>query len=43
MILPNQHGFVKKRSTLTNLAALSQFISATLDERGQDDVIYTRF
>lgn len=39
----NQHGFVKNRSTTSNLACLTQFISEELDAGGQVDVIYTDF
>lgn len=38
-----QHGFMEKRSTVSNLACLSQFISDSLDNRGQVDVVYTDF
>ena len=34
---------MQKKSTTTNLACLSQFISESLDEIGQIDVIYTDF
>lgn len=39
----NQHGFVEKRSTVTNLAVFTQFASDVLDSHGQLDVIYTDF
>lgn len=38
---PDQHGFVRGRSTITNLACKSQFICESLDGGGQVDVIYT--
>lgn len=38
-----QHGFLPGRSTITNLAVLSQFVAETLDEQGQVDVVYTDF
>lgn len=40
-ISPSQHGFMKSRSTTTNLVQIAQYISEVLDERGQVDVIYT--
>ena len=39
----DQHGFVEKRSTVTNLSCFSQFATEILDQRGQLDVIYTDF
>lgn len=38
-----QHGFVSHRSTVTNLAIFTQFVSHAIDESGQVDVIYTDF
>lgn len=38
-----QHGFIRSKSTVTNLVSISQFISCELDKRGQVDVIYTDF
>lgn len=38
-----QHGFMPKRSTVTNLAIFSQFTAAAIDSRSQVDVIYTDF
>lgn len=40
---PLQHGFVRGRSTATNLMCLTQSIAETLDNSGQVDVIYTDF
>lgn len=40
---PFQHGFVRKRSTVTNLVAFTQFVSEVLDRNGQVDVNYTDF
>ena len=40
-ISPYQHGFMEKRSTISNLTCITQFISDTLDSQGQVDVIYT--
>nr|CAI5827926.1 unnamed protein product [Callosobruchus analis] len=42
-ITVSQHGFVTERSTVTNLACLTQFISEKLDNLSQVDVIYTDF
>lgn len=38
-----QHGFMEKRSTVTNLALITQDISETIDAQGQVDVVYTDF
>ena len=38
-----QHGFVPKRSTSTNLAVYHSFVSMTLDEGLQVDTVYTDF
>jgi len=38
-----QHGFVKGRSTVTNLTLITDFIARTLDRGGQVDVMYTGF
>lgn len=37
----HQHGFIKGRSTSTNLLHITQFISSALDKSLQVDVIYT--
>lgn len=42
-ISPDQHGFVGRRSTVTNLCTLAQYVGETLDRCGQVDVIYTDF
>lgn len=42
-ISPDQHGFVKGRSTVTNLALITQYIATNLDSGRQVDVIYTDF
>lgn len=39
----NQHGFIKGRSTVTNLMCISQYITDAFDERLQVDVVYTDF
>lgn len=38
-----QHGFMRSRSTATNLACFVEFSLQTLEKRGQVDVIYTDF
>ena len=43
LISPDQHGFMEKRSCVTNLGCLSEFICSILDNQGQIDVIYTDF
>ena len=42
-ISPNQHGFMSGRSTITNLAVLTQELCVTIDNCSQMDVIYTDF
>lgn len=39
----HQHGFMKGRSTTTNLFCVTQYISESLDKHSQTDVIYTDF
>lgn len=43
IIIPEQHGFVKKRSTLTNLVTYSTFLFECMDNRKQVDSVYTDF
>lgn len=43
IISPDQHGFMEKRSTNTNLICMTQFLSNVLDVQGQVDVVYTDF
>lgn len=43
IISPNQHGFIKKRSTATNLLCLNINITKALKSNKQLDVIYTDF
>ena len=43
LISPDQHGFIKKRSTATNLLCLNSVISNALKTNQQLDVIYTDF
>ena len=38
-----QHGFLKNKSTATNLCFITQFISESLDKKYQVDVVYTDF
>lgn len=38
-----QHGFLRKRSTTSNLASFSSFVLENMDHGGQVDVIYTDF
>nr|CAH7725950.1 unnamed protein product [Callosobruchus chinensis] len=42
-ISPSQHGFMRGRSTTSNLVTITQYISDALDSRQQVDVIYTDF
>lgn len=42
-ISPRQHGFIKGRSTVTNLMCITQYISESIDLGFQTDVIYTDF
>lgn len=42
-IIPEQHGFIKGKSTVTNLAVRTQIISEVIDNGGQVDIIYTDF
>lgn len=42
-ISTSQHGFLSKRSTVTNLSILNQTLCTSLDQRHQVDVIYTDF
>lgn len=38
-----QHGFIKERSTVTNLLLYTNFLFESMDQRTQVDVIYTDF
>ncbi|XP_071053640.1 uncharacterized protein [Onthophagus taurus] len=42
-VSPHQHGFVPKRSTITNLCCLTQYVAEVMDVGGQVDVVYTDF
>lgn len=39
----DQHGFMNKRSTNTNLLCFTQYLSRKIDQQGQVDAIYTDF
>lgn len=43
IILPEQHGFTKNRSTTTNLMVFTNFVFQNLDDRTQTDAVYTDF
>lgn len=43
VICEEQHGFVKNRSTTTNLVCLTQYLCEAIDANEQVDVIYTDF
>lgn len=43
VISPYQHGFMTKRSTMTNLTIFTQYVSEQIDKNGQVDVIFTDF
>lgn len=43
LLSPSQHGFIQKRSTVTNLACFTQYVAEAMDDQGQVDVIYTDF
>ena len=43
IIIPDQHGFIQGRSTVSNLLCVTQFISEVIDKGSQVDVIYTDF
>lgn len=42
-ITDHQHGFVKARSTYTNLVTFVEGLADTMDKHGETDVIYTDF
>ena len=39
----NQHGFLQKRSTITNLSSFTDYVLKSMDGGGQVDVIYTDY
>lgn len=42
-IIPEQHGFVKQKSCITNLAIYSNFLFHSIDKGHQVDAVYTDF
>lgn len=42
-ISPSQHGFMKKRSTITNLVCFTQFTCEAIDSKQQVDTVYLDF
>jgi len=42
-LLPSQHGFVHKKSCVTNLLECQQVVSGLLNENKSVDVLYTDF
>ncbi|XP_076678211.1 uncharacterized protein LOC143374166 [Andrena cerasifolii] len=43
LIVEQQHGFMPKRSTVTNLCAFTQFVAKSLEDSIQVDVVYLDF
>lgn len=43
VIATHQHGFIERRSTISNLAEKTEFIANVINEQGQVDVVYTDF
>lgn len=43
LIVPQQHGFMAKKSTVTNLAEFTNFIAKNISRGGQIDTVYTDF
>lgn len=43
IIIPQQHGFVKKRSTVTNLLEFTSYLFKNMDKNKQVDCIYTDY
>lgn len=43
LIIPEQHGFVKRRSTTTNLMTFVNYLFENMDRRVQVDAVYTDF
>ena len=41
LIIPNQHGFLKGKSTLTNLIETTSSLTESMEAGSQTDVIYT--
>lgn len=42
-IIPEQHGFVKSKSTITNLVVFTNFLFGNMDKQIQTDAVYTDF
>lgn len=42
-ISPQQHGFMPKKSTVSNLVELNEYLTSNIPGGGQVDVIYTDF
>lgn len=40
---PSQHGFLKGRSTVSNLVVLNEYVTASMDAGKQVDVVYTDY
>lgn len=43
LIVENQHGFLRGRSTSTNLLSITQYVSDIVEDKGQVDVSFTDF
>lgn len=43
LIVNQQHGFISKKSTVSNLAEFSEFVTNNMNRGGQVDTIYTDF
>ena len=43
LISPNQHGFMRSRSTVTNLLSLTDFVCTAFEDSSQVDAVYTDF
>lgn len=43
IIVENQHGFLKGKSTATNLVSFSEFVTTAIEEGDQVDCVYTDF
>lgn len=41
--IPEQHGFLKRRSTATNLLSFTDFVTSNMDSGGQVDSIFTDY
>lgn len=43
IVIPEQHGFVRNRSTISNLLLYTNYLFERMDEGGQVDAVYTDF